>query len=59
MNKVLPSIVREDQSGYLKSWYIKQNIKLLQDINFFTELKQLPCHQFRKSLWLLELELFA
>ncbi len=39
MKKVLPSIISEDQSGYLKGRYIGQNISLLQDIIFFTELK--------------------
>ncbi len=53
MQEVLPSIISKDQSGYLKGRYIGQNIRLLQDINFFTELKQLPCTQlaidFEKS----------
>ncbi len=43
MKEVLSSIISEDQSGYLKGRYIGQNIRLLQDISFFTELKQLPC----------------
>ncbi len=43
MKEVLPSIISEDQSGYLKGRYIGQNIRLLQDISFFIELKQLPC----------------
>ncbi len=43
MKEVLPSIISEDQSGYPKWRYIGQNIRLLQDISFFTELKQLPC----------------
>ncbi len=43
MKAVIPSIISKDQSGYLKGRYIGQNIRLLQDISFFTELKQLPC----------------
>ncbi len=43
MKEVLSSIISEDQSGYLKGRYIGQNIRLLQDISFFPELKQLPC----------------
>ncbi len=43
MKEVLPLIVSEDQSGYLKGRYIGQKIRLLQDISFFTELKQLSC----------------
>ncbi len=43
MKEVLPSIISEDQYGYLKGRYIGHNIRLLQDISFFTELKQLPC----------------
>ncbi len=38
MKSVLPSIIDEDQSGYLKGRYIGQNIRLLQDITFFTEI---------------------
>ncbi len=43
MKKVLPSIISEDQYCYFKGRCIRQNIRLLQDITFFTELKQLPC----------------
>ncbi len=46
MKEVLPSIISKYQSGYLKGRYIGQNIWLLQDISFFTELKQLPCTVF-------------
>ncbi len=38
---VLPLIIDEDQSGYLKGRYIGQNIRLLQDITFFTELNHI------------------
>ncbi len=43
MKEVCPAIISEDQFGYLKGRYIGQNIRLLQDISFFTELKQLLC----------------
>ncbi len=43
MKEVLSSIIIKDQSGYLKGRYIGQNIRLLQDISFLTELKQIPC----------------
>ncbi len=46
MKEVFSSIISEDQSGYLKGRYIGQNIRLLQDISFFTKLKQLPCMLF-------------
>ncbi len=41
MKSVLPSIIDEDQSGYLKGRYIGQNIRLLQDITFFTEINHI------------------
>jgi hypothetical protein len=37
MKEVLPSIIDNDQTGYLKNRYIRQNIRLLEDISFFTE----------------------
>ncbi len=40
---VITPCINEDQSGYLKCRYIGQNIRLLQDNSFFTDLKQIPC----------------
>ncbi len=34
---VLTLIINEDQTGYLKYRYIGENIRLLQDVNFYTE----------------------
>ncbi len=34
---VLPSIINGDQTGYLKNRYIGENIRLLQDVTFFSE----------------------
>ncbi len=33
---VLPNIINDDQSGYLKGCYIGQNVRILEDISFFT-----------------------
>lgn len=37
LKKVLPSIINEDQTGYLKNRFIGENIRLLEDVTFFTE----------------------
>ncbi len=34
---VLPKLINNDQTGYLKNIYIRENTRLLQDISFFTE----------------------
>ncbi len=34
---VLPFIINCDQTGYLKNRYIVENIRLLQDVTFFSE----------------------
>ncbi len=39
---VLPDIISDDQSGYLKGHYIGQNIRILEDITFFTKQNKLP-----------------
>ncbi len=39
---VLPNIINDDQSGYLKRHYIQQNIRILEDVSFFTKENQLP-----------------
>ncbi len=42
MQTVIPSIINDDQSGYLKGRYIGQNIRILEDISFFTQNNKLP-----------------
>ncbi len=39
---VLPNIINDDQSGYIKGRYIGQNIRILEDVSFFTKQIQLP-----------------
>ncbi len=39
---VLPNIINDDQSGYLKERYIGQNIRIVEDVSFFTKENQLP-----------------
>ncbi len=41
LKEVLPSVIDEDQSGYMKGRYIGQNIRILEDISFFTKQKKL------------------
>ncbi len=41
LKEVLPSIINNDQSGYMKERYIGQNIWILEDISFFTEQNKL------------------
>ncbi len=36
LQSVLPNIINDDQSAYLKSLYIGQNIRILEDIVFVT-----------------------
>ncbi len=38
---VLPNIINDDQSGYIKGHYVGQNIRILEDVSFFTKQKQL------------------
>jgi hypothetical protein len=42
LQNVLPSIINDDQTGYLKNRYIGQNIRLLEDISFFTDEENIP-----------------
>ncbi len=42
LQAVLPSIISDDQTGYLKGWYIGHNIRLLEDVSFFTKYNNLP-----------------
>ncbi len=49
----MPDVINEDQSGYLKGCFIGENIRLLEDINFFTMKHKLPgiiiCIDFEKA----------
>jgi len=40
--KVLPNIIHEDQTGYIKGRFIGCNIRLIEDVMFFTEMNNLP-----------------
>jgi exonuclease III len=42
LQEVLPHIIKQDQTGYLKNRFIGQNIRLLEDITFFTKNEKLP-----------------
>ena len=42
IEKVLPKIINPDQTGYVKGRYIGENIRLIQDIMFFTKNANLP-----------------
>ena len=37
LEKVLPTITNPDQTGYIKGRFIGENIRLIQDIMFFTK----------------------
>ncbi len=38
---VVPNIINNDQSVYFKEHYIWQNVRILEDISFFTKQNQL------------------
>ena len=42
MKKVIDKLIHEDQSGYIKGRFIGQNIRLIEDLSFFTERNNLP-----------------
>ena len=42
ISKILPTIVKEDQTGYVQGRYIGQNIRLITDIMKVTELESIP-----------------
>ncbi len=42
LQTVIHSIINDDQSGYLKGRYISQNIRILEDIPFFSQNNKLP-----------------
>ncbi len=37
LQTVLPDIINDDQSVYLKGQYIGQNVRILEDVTFFTK----------------------
>jgi hypothetical protein len=42
LSSVLPDIVDEDQTGYIKGRFIGTNIRLIEDIIHFTKIKNIP-----------------
>ena len=42
LEKVLPSIINPDQTGYVKGRYIGENIRLIQDLMFYTKMLDKP-----------------
>ncbi len=42
LQKVLPYIINEDQIGYIKHRFIGQNIRIIEDVVYFTEIENLP-----------------
>ncbi len=53
MQNVLPSIINDDQTGYLKGRCIGQNIRIIEDISIFTKISKIPgiilCVDFEKA----------
>ncbi len=50
---VLPDVINEDPSDYLRDHFTKENIRLVEDITFFTLKHKLPriipCNNFEKT----------
>ncbi len=42
LQKVLPFIINEDRTGYIKGRFIGQNIRIIEDVVYFTETENLP-----------------
>ena len=42
IQKVLPYVINEDQTGYIKGRFIGQNIRIIEDVLYFVEQKKLP-----------------
>ena len=42
LEKVLPTIINPDQTGYVKGRFIGENVRLIRDIMFFTEHTKKP-----------------
>ena len=43
LEKVLPKLINPDQTGYVKGRYIGENIRLIEDLMFYTQKENLPC----------------
>ena len=42
LEAVLPLVINADQAGYIKGWYISENVRLISDIISYTAAKNLP-----------------
>ena len=42
LEKVLPKIINSDKTGYVKGRFIGENVRLIQDVMFFTEYTKTP-----------------
>ena len=42
LEKVLPKIINPDQTGYVKGRFIGENVRLINDVMFFTEYAKKP-----------------
>ena len=42
LKKVLPYVIDEDQTGYIKGRFIGQNIRIIEDVLYFTKNQKLP-----------------
>ncbi len=42
LQNVLPYIINEDQTGYIKGRFVGQNIRIIEDVVYFTETENLP-----------------
>ncbi len=53
IQNVLLSIINDDHTDYLKGRYIGQNIRIKEDISFFTKISKIPriilCFDFGKA----------
>ena len=58
LEKVLPNLINADQTGYVKGRYIAENIRLIQDLMFYTNKENLPGMaiflDFRKAFDIIE-----
>ena len=42
LEKVLPKIINSDQTGYIKGRFIGENVRLIQDVMFYTKREEQP-----------------
>ena len=42
LKAVLPSVINDDQTGFISGRYIGENIRILYDILYYTEKHKLP-----------------